>query len=295
MHAICICFYLKIQTKIKIKIKKKEENMNTFFYVIIFIMGTVFGSFYTLAIYRLPKKIDIVRTHSFCPNCGHKLSFFELIPVFSYLFLGGRCKKCRKRISPRYLIIELLSGITFLLVAISLNLNIYNLEIKTLIRFTFIVLYLVAIFLIAGIDREKRRIEKNVLYYSFAVSCMYIIYLCIMGETSIYRYVMYLVTLIILLIIDCERQITEADSSYLLQVLMLIVVMTINTGIIPTVGGIVITLLAMLIVKLIYYIKNVLNKSKKENISMVHLYKFGFLLGMTNIIIFIGNLYFVYH
>lgn len=269
--------------------------MNILLYVIIFIMGTVFGSFYTLAIYRLPKKIDIIRTHSFCPHCGHKLGFFELIPVLSYICLAGKCKKCKKRISPRYLIIELLSGITFLLIAFGLNINIYNLELKTVIRFSFIVLYLVAIFLIAGIDKEKRRIEKNVLYYSFAVSCMYIIYLCIMGETSIYRYVMYLVTLIILLIIDCEKQIKEADSSYLLQVLMLIVVMTINTGIIPTVGAILITLLAMLIVKLIYCIKNALNKSKKESTSMIHLYKFGFLLGMTNIIIFIGNLYFINH
>ena len=50
--------------------------MNIILYIIIFTMGTLFGSFYTLAIYRIPEKIDIVKTHSFCPNCNHKLGFF---------------------------------------------------------------------------------------------------------------------------------------------------------------------------------------------------------------------------
>jgi len=68
--------------------------MNIFFYIIIFVIGTLFGSFFTLAVYRIPKKIDIISKHSFCPKCGHKLGFLELIPVFSYLFLGGKCKNC---------------------------------------------------------------------------------------------------------------------------------------------------------------------------------------------------------
>ncbi|MBQ9659332.1 MAG: prepilin peptidase, partial [Clostridia bacterium] len=68
--------------------------MNIFFYIIIFIMGITFGSFYTLAVYRIPKGQDITHTHSYCPNCGNKLGFFELIPVLSYLWLGGKCKHC---------------------------------------------------------------------------------------------------------------------------------------------------------------------------------------------------------
>ena len=46
--------------------------MNTFIYIIIFIIGTLFGSFYTLAVYRIPKRQDITHTHSYCPNCNHK-------------------------------------------------------------------------------------------------------------------------------------------------------------------------------------------------------------------------------
>ena len=101
--------------------------MNAVLYVIIFIMGTLFGSFYSLAVYRIPKRIDIVKTHSFCPNCNHKLGFFELIPILSYIFLGGKCKECKQKIRPRYIILEILSGIVFVLIFISLKIDIYNL------------------------------------------------------------------------------------------------------------------------------------------------------------------------
>ena len=84
--------------------------MNIFLYAIIFIIGTFFGSFFTLAVYRIPKKEDILIKHSYCPNCNHKLGFFDLFPVFSYIFLGGKCRYCKDKIRPRYLILELLSG-----------------------------------------------------------------------------------------------------------------------------------------------------------------------------------------
>lgn len=269
--------------------------MNIFLYIIIFVMGTLFGSFYTLAVYRIPRKIDIIRTHSFCPNCHHKLGFLELIPVWSYLFLGGKCKQCKQKIKPRYFILEFLSGLTFLLVAFGLKIDAYHLNIETLIRFAFIVFYLVSIFLMAGIDKEYRRIEKSVLYYGIVVSCSYIIYLCIMGQTSIYRYVMYLVTLIILLILDSEKQIREAKSSYLLEVLMLIVVMLINTNELVTITSIIIVFLAIGITQIIVYLKNALNKSRKEHKNMIEIYKFGYLFSLTNVILFMGELYFIYH
>ena len=109
-------------------------------------MGTLFGSFYTLAVYRIPKRIDIVKTHSFCPNCSHKLGFFELIPILSYIILGGKCKKCGQKIRPRYLILEILSGICFVLLAYALKIDMYNLEIAGCIKFAFFALFLVAIF-----------------------------------------------------------------------------------------------------------------------------------------------------
>ena len=95
--------------------------MNTFIYIIIFIIGTLFGSFYTLAVYRIPKRQDITHTHSYCPNCNHKLGFLDLIPILSYIFLGGKCRYCKQKIRPRYLILELLSGILFVVIAKLLN------------------------------------------------------------------------------------------------------------------------------------------------------------------------------
>ena len=79
--------------------------MEIFFYIIIFIIGTLFGSFYTLAIHRIPRKQDITHTHSYCPKCNNKLGFLDLIPILSYICLGGKCRYCKEKIRPRYLII----------------------------------------------------------------------------------------------------------------------------------------------------------------------------------------------
>ena len=78
--------------------------MNIFLYIIIFIIGSLFGSFFTLAVYRIPKKQDIIHTHSYCPNCNHKLGLLDLFPIISYIFLGGKCRYCKEKIRPRYFI-----------------------------------------------------------------------------------------------------------------------------------------------------------------------------------------------
>ena len=89
--------------------------MNIFFYIIIFIIGTLFGSFYTLAVYRIPKRQDILYTHSYCPNCNHKLGLLDLFPIFSYIFLRGKCRYCKTKISFLYPILELSTWLLFFL------------------------------------------------------------------------------------------------------------------------------------------------------------------------------------
>lgn len=91
----------------------------------IFIIGTLFGSFFTLATYRIPRKQDIVFKRSYCPNCDHELGFFDLIPVLSYVFLGGKCKYCKQRISIRYPLFELANGCVFTLFYILFGFDIY--------------------------------------------------------------------------------------------------------------------------------------------------------------------------
>lgn len=89
--------------------------MHLYYTIMAFIFGTVLGSFYNVVGYRLPKEESLIKPSSHCPNCNHKLGALELIPVLSYIFLGGKCKNCKNKISPFYPIFELITGILFML------------------------------------------------------------------------------------------------------------------------------------------------------------------------------------
>lgn len=84
--------------------------------VIFFIMGLIFGSFYNVVAYRLSNNISLINPkRSMCPKCKKELGILELIPVFSYVFLKGKCKNCGEKISILYPFIELLTGLSFAL------------------------------------------------------------------------------------------------------------------------------------------------------------------------------------
>ena len=87
-------------------------------YVVIFLFGITIGSFLNVCIYRIPKKEDIVKRNSHCMSCNYDLKWYDLIPVFSYIFLGGRCRKCKMKLSIQYPMIEGLNGILYVLVFI---------------------------------------------------------------------------------------------------------------------------------------------------------------------------------
>lgn len=87
--------------------------MELYYTIVSFIFGTVLGSFYNVVGYRLPKGESLVTPSSHCPKCQHKLGASELVPIFSYLFQKGKCKNCKTKISPFYMIFELLTGILF--------------------------------------------------------------------------------------------------------------------------------------------------------------------------------------
>jgi len=80
------------------------------------VFGLVAGSFLNVVIYRLPRGESIIRPPSSCPECGARLAWFELVPVLSYLFLRGRCRRCGGRISLRYPAVEALTAGLFLTV-----------------------------------------------------------------------------------------------------------------------------------------------------------------------------------
>jgi len=79
--------------------------------------GAVIGSFTNVCIYRIPEHRTIVKGHSMCMTCGHELGALDLVPIFSWLFLGGKCRYCKTPISSRYIKIESLTALMYILMA----------------------------------------------------------------------------------------------------------------------------------------------------------------------------------
>lgn len=231
--------------------------MNILIYAIIFMMGTFFGSFYTLAVYRIPIHENITHKHSFCPNCKNKLGVLDLIPVFSYIFLGGKCRHCGQKIRIRYFILEILSGLFFLVTALSLNLNFYNLEILKIGYMCFTSLYFTGLIIIAGIDKENRNIPNSLINYLFIINVLYMLYLCIVDKTNMYRYIISIAMIIICLIV---RKILKGKiDEYIVNILSLIIAIIIFNNIL-------ITLLTFAILSIAYGIKICINILKKKDI-----------------------------
>ena len=114
-----------------------------FFYsFLIFILGACLGSFANVCIYRLPKNKQIISGRSFCPKCKKKIIWYDNLPLISFLFLKGKCRKCNKVISPRYFIVELITGFIFLLIYLSSD------NLSSIIFLSILSLILVVIFFI---------------------------------------------------------------------------------------------------------------------------------------------------
>ncbi len=96
-------------------------------YITAFLFGLVIGSFLNVLIYRIPKHENIVVKRSHCMNCGYQLAWYDLIPVFSWLGLKGRCRKCKEKISVQYPLIEALNGVLYVLVFAVRGVNIDSL------------------------------------------------------------------------------------------------------------------------------------------------------------------------
>ncbi len=89
-------------------------SIDNFFAGIVFLAGLAMGSFLNVCIHRMPLGLSVVSPGSACPKCGKPIKPYDNIPVLSWLILRGRCRFCRAAISPRYLVVELLTGLLFL-------------------------------------------------------------------------------------------------------------------------------------------------------------------------------------
>lgn len=96
------------------------------FYIIIFLYGIVIGSFLNVCIYRIPKQESIVKVRSHCMDCGYQLKWYDLVPLFSYIALRGKCRKCGARLSAQYPIIEAANGLLYCIVFYVLGFTVYS-------------------------------------------------------------------------------------------------------------------------------------------------------------------------
>lgn len=88
-------------------------NIQLVFYIFVFIFGTIVGSFLNVLILRYNTGVSFMKGRSFCFSCGKKLGPLELVPLFSFIWQGGKCKGCQSKISWQYPAIEALTGILF--------------------------------------------------------------------------------------------------------------------------------------------------------------------------------------
>lgn len=270
--------------------------MDYILYLLIFCIGTVFGSFFTLAVYRIPLRQDITHTRSYCPKCNHKLSFWDMIPILSYMCLGGKCRYCKEPIRPRYLMLEVLSGIVFVLFALSIKLSLFTMSVQVVTYLVIGLLYISTLFIIAGIDKEKIKIEKPVLLFGFICLSIYIIYLYVVEkDPNIYRYVIYLAISCILMLISTLYFRKKTKDSYPIDIMLLLLLMIMFTYEVVCIYTIIITLLAIAIQLIIKKLSVNKNKSvkidKKEETKM----PIAFYMCTANILMLIATNFYVFY
>lgn len=134
--------------------------MEVYYAVVFFIFGIVFGSFYNVVGYRLPLHQSLISPPSHCTNCGHTLKAYELIPIFSWLFLGRKCLKCKQKISWFYPVFELSTGILFLV-----SYLIFGFSFKLLLVLTIISLLLIIIIS----DYQTLTIPDEIIIFGLAI------------------------------------------------------------------------------------------------------------------------------
>ena len=130
--------------------------------IYMFLMGSIFASFFALIIDRVPKKLSIVSPSSRCDSCGHVLKWYENIPVFSYIFLKGKCSKCGNKIGLFSFVYEIVGGLSLLFVYLKFDLSWLSL---------FISIITLVLLLIAGYDYKTHFVPDLFLVLLF-VACL---------------------------------------------------------------------------------------------------------------------------
>jgi leader peptidase (prepilin peptidase)/N-methyltransferase len=117
--------------------------------------GLVFGSFLNIVVHRVPQRQSIVWPSSQCPNCGAPIKSFDNIPLLSYLLLRGKCRECKARISPRYPLVEGLTGLLFGLAAYEFGFRLVLVP---------ALVFIAVLIALAGTDLEHRLLLNAIVF-----------------------------------------------------------------------------------------------------------------------------------
>ena len=112
------------------------------FYLAAFVLGSIWGSFCNVCIYRLPDNDSVVTKRSFCRSCKNKIKWYDNIPLLSFIFLKGKCRGCKNKISSQYFLVELISAISFLLIYF-----LYGISITTLLLIILSIFFIIIFFI----------------------------------------------------------------------------------------------------------------------------------------------------
>ncbi|MEG0307758.1 MAG: prepilin peptidase [Clostridium sp.] len=149
--------------------------------LIVFLYGIIIGSFLNVCIYRIPNNESLISPPSHCGNCNFRLKWADLIPIGSYLFLQGKCRYCGSKISKRYPLVEILTGI--LLVGIYIR---YEIGLS-FFKYSILVLFLIVI---AMIDYDTCDVYSSVVYTAMGIGMIFIVAEKLMYSHSVSNYLM---------------------------------------------------------------------------------------------------------
>ncbi len=144
-------------------------------YLMVFIYGIVIGSFLNVCILRLPLKENIVSERSHCWKCGHELAWYDLFPLFSYIFLKGKCRYCGEHISAQYPIIEALNGVLW-----CLSFAIIGWEWEAV----FVCLVISGLIVVTVVDWRTFEIPFGVVIYIFVIGALHLVYVIVNAAVS---------------------------------------------------------------------------------------------------------------
>ena len=111
-------------------------------YIVVFILGSLWGSFSNVCIYRLPERGNVVSSRSACRSCQSKISWFDNIPFISFIILKGKCRNCDFKIPYQYFLVELIVGLGFLI-----SYYFYGITVTTLLLFILIIFFVIIFFI----------------------------------------------------------------------------------------------------------------------------------------------------